>query len=110
MFVAFRPCVACGRQPSDPHYLQFAQRRVLGMKGSDKLTVPHCHGNHRQFHQAGNEVVWWQRLHINALEIAKGLWDKCRAMSARATDGDANVTYGVPPISGKPFGTLSVKA
>jgi hypothetical protein len=30
-------------------------------------------------HQAGNEVGWWKNLNINALEIAKGLWQESRA-------------------------------
>ena len=34
--------------------------------------------SHRQLHQAGNEVVWWQNLRIDALEIAKGLWEETR--------------------------------
>jgi hypothetical protein len=29
---------------------------------------------HRQLHQAGNEVSWWENLHIDALAIAKDLW------------------------------------
>jgi hypothetical protein len=43
-----------------------------------KLTVPLCRGHHRQLHQAGNEVAWWDGLDINALEIANGLWKENR--------------------------------
>jgi hypothetical protein len=46
------------------------------MKVSDEFTVPLCRGHHRQLHQAGNEVVWWENLKINALEIAQGLWEQ----------------------------------
>ena len=77
-FVASQPCLVCGRQPSDPHHLRFAQPRALGLKVSDEFTVPLCRGHHRQLHQAGNEVTWWADLKINALEIAKGLWEKSR--------------------------------
>ena len=80
-FVAAQPCLICGRQPSDPHHLRFAQPRALGLKVSDEFTVPLCRGHHRQLHQAGNEVIWWEDLDINALEIAKGLWG--RAMRGR---------------------------
>ena len=80
-FVASQPCLVCGRQPSDPHHLQFAQPRALGLKVSDEFTVPLCRGHHRQLHQAGNEVAWWEDLDINALEIAKGLWEQSRAKS-----------------------------
>ena len=77
-FVASQPCLVCGRQPSDPHHLQFAQPRALGLKVSDEFTVPLCRGHHRQLHQAGNEVAWWNDLEIDALEISKGLWEQSR--------------------------------
>ena len=54
-FVASQPCLICGRQPSDPHHLRFAQPRAIGLKVSDEFTVPLCRGHHRQVHQAGNE-------------------------------------------------------
>src|ERR1035437_3071562 len=41
-FVASQPCLVCGRQPSDPHHLRFAQPRALGLKVSDEFTVPLC--------------------------------------------------------------------
>ena len=75
-FVGSQPCLVCGRQPSDPHHLQFAQPRALGLKTSDEFVVPLCRSHHRQLHQAGNEVAWWEDLDINALEIAKSLWVK----------------------------------
>ncbi len=77
-FVASQPCVVCGRQPCDPHHLRFAQPRAIGLKVSDEFTVPLCRGHHRQLHQAGNEISWWEDLHINALEIARGLWEQTR--------------------------------
>ena len=80
-FVASKPCLVCGRQPSDPHHLRFAQPRALGLKVSDEFTVPLCRGHHRQLHQAGNEVRWWEDLNINALPIAKGLWEESHARS-----------------------------
>ena len=75
-FVASQPCLVCGRQPSDPHHLRFAQPRAIGLKVSDEFTVPLCRGHHRQVHQAGDEVAWWGDLRINALEIARGLWEE----------------------------------
>jgi hypothetical protein len=73
-FVASQSCLVCGRQPSDPHHLRFAQPRALGLKVSDEFTVPLCRGHHRQLHQAGNAEAWWDNLRINALEIARSLW------------------------------------
>ena len=81
-FVASQPCLVCGRQPSDPHHLRFAQPRALGLKVSDEFTVPLCRGHHRQLHQAGNEVAWWENLKIDALAIAKGLWEQTHPKSA----------------------------
>ena len=75
-FVATQPCLICGRQPCDPHHLRFAQPRAIGMKVSDEFTVPLCRGHHRQLHQAGNEVAWWEEQKINALEVARGFWEK----------------------------------
>ena len=80
-FVASKPCLVCGRQPCDPHHLRFAQPRAIGLKVSDEFTVPLCRGHHRQLHQAGNEVVWWENLKIKPLEIAKGLWEESHARS-----------------------------
>jgi hypothetical protein len=83
-FVASQPCLVCGRQPSDPHHLRYAQPRALDLKVSDEFTVPLCRGHHRQLHQAGNEVAWWENLKINALPIAKGLWEQTHPKSAAA--------------------------
>ena len=79
-FVALQPCLVCGRQPSDPHHLRFAQPRAIGMKVSDEFTVPLCRGHHRQLHQAGNEATWWDNLKIDALATAKELWEQTHPM------------------------------
>ena len=85
-FVASQPCLVCGRQPSDPHHLRFAQPRAIGLKVSDEFTVPLCRGHHRQLHQAGNEVAWWEKLNINALEIAERLWKETRQQENARTN------------------------
>jgi hypothetical protein len=91
-FVASQPCLVCGRHPSDPHHLRFAQPSAIGMKVSDEFTVPLCRGHHRQLHQVGNEVAWWQARNINALEVAKGLWERTRPKSAAAIETPAGQT------------------
>jgi len=75
-FVASQPCVVCGRHPSDPHHLRFAQLRALGVKVSDEFTVPLCRGHHRQLHQSGDEIAWWQGFKIEALQVARQLWEQ----------------------------------
>jgi hypothetical protein len=78
-FVASQPCLVCGRQPCDPHHLRFAQPRAIGLKVSDEFTVPLCRGHHRQLHQAGNEIAWWERLSIDPMKIANDLWEQHRS-------------------------------
>jgi hypothetical protein len=73
-FVVSQPCLVCGRQPSDPHHLRFAQPRAIGLKVSDEFVVPLCRGHHRQLHQAGNEVAWWRGLKIDPLQTARQFW------------------------------------
>jgi hypothetical protein len=75
-FVASQPCIVCGRHPSDPHHLRFAQPRALGLKVSDEFTVPLCRSHHGQLHQAGNEAAWWDKLKIDALRIARQFWEQ----------------------------------
>jgi len=75
-FVASQPCIVCGRQPSDPHHLRFAQPRAIGLKVSDEFTAPLCRGHHRQLHQAGNEETWWKDFKIDALKVARDLWEQ----------------------------------
>ena len=85
-FVAAQACLVCGRQPCDPHHLRFAQPRALGLKVSDEFTVPLCRGHHREVHQYGNEAAWWDDLDVNALEIAKGLWEESRGRKTPVSD------------------------
>jgi Rad52/22 family double-strand break repair protein len=101
-FVAAQPCLVCGRQPSDPHHLRFAQPRAIGLKVSDEFTVPLCRGHHRQLHQASNEVAWWQTNKIDVLPIAKALWEKTRPASAQpsmANHASANPDNPKPGIA-----------
>jgi Rad52/22 family double-strand break repair protein len=75
-FVASQPCLVCGRTPSDPHHLRFAQPRAIGLKVSDEFTVPLCRGHHRDLHQSGNETTWWAHKKIDALKIARDFWER----------------------------------
>jgi hypothetical protein len=75
-FVAKQPCLICGRVPSDPHHLRFAQHPTLGRKVSDEFTVPLCRGHHREVHRCGDEPAWWQRVGIDPSTSARTLWLK----------------------------------
>jgi hypothetical protein len=73
-FVASRPCLVCGRVPSDPHHLRFAQPRALGRRVSDQFTVPLCRIHHRELHHNGDEAAWWQANKIDPIPLALKLW------------------------------------
>jgi hypothetical protein len=68
------PCLICGRCPSDPHHLRFAQPRSLGRRVSDEFTVPLCRGHHREVHRCGDEAAWWRHLGIDPTVAARTLW------------------------------------
>jgi hypothetical protein len=73
-YVAKQPCLICGRQPSDPHHLRFAQNRALGRKVSDEFVVPLCRGHHREVHRCGDEAAWWTKVGVNPMVAARILW------------------------------------
>jgi hypothetical protein len=73
-FVSKQPCLVCGRTPSDPHHLRFAQPRALGRKVSDEFTVPVCRLHHRELHRHGDEAAWWTGVNIDPVPIALALW------------------------------------
>src|SRR6266581_7202692 len=66
--------LVCGRRPSDPHHLRFAQSRALGRKVSDEFTVPLCRAHHREVHRCGNEGAWWGKTGMDPLAAAGSLW------------------------------------
>ena len=73
-YVATRPCLVCGRSPSDSHHLRFGQNRALGRKVSDEFVVPLCRGHHRAVHRHGDEVAWWEKIGIDPSIAARSLW------------------------------------
>jgi hypothetical protein len=80
-FVAAQPCLVCGRTPSDPHHIKFAEHRAMGRKVSDRFAVPICRLHHRELHRRGNERVWWQSQGIDPLVVAATLWAKTHAVA-----------------------------
>jgi len=98
-FVAAQPCLVCGRTPSDPHHIKFAEQRAMGRRVSDRFTVPICRLHHRELHRRGNERAWWQKQGIDPLVIAASLWAKTHAATPTTglgddTDRPANVNGG----------------
>jgi hypothetical protein len=77
-FVATRPCIVCGRLPSDAHHLRLAQPRALGRKVSDEYTVPVCRLHHRELHNYGDEASWWSGVNVDPVPVALALWRSTR--------------------------------
>ena len=75
-------CLICGRRPSDPHHLRFAQSRALGRKVSDEFTVPLCRGHHRELHRRGDEAAWWEKIGIDPFPAARALWLQTRPLKS----------------------------
>jgi hypothetical protein len=100
-FVAKQPCLVCGREPSDPHHLRFAQSRGLGLKVSDEFAVPLCRAHHRELHRAGKEVDWWARIGIEPIDIARRLWIETHPLigSASLPAGDGAALETKLPIN-----------
>jgi ERF superfamily len=96
-FVSTQPCLVCGRSPSDAHHLKFAQQRALGRKVSDEFTVPLCRAHHRELHQRGDELTWWQQINIDPLNTAQRLWQATRTKGIPAFRAEARSLTGVKP-------------
>jgi hypothetical protein len=79
-WVSKRSCLVCGRRPSDPHHLRFAQQPALGRKVSDEFVVPLCRTHHREVHRSSDELAWWKQSGIDALEAAHKLWRETHAV------------------------------
>jgi hypothetical protein len=89
-------CLVCGRRPSDPHHLRFAQWRAFGRKVSDEFTVPLCRMHHREIHRCGSEESWWQNAGIDSLLAARRLWLETHPLpgeGATAENNEATVPY-----------------
>jgi hypothetical protein len=86
-FVATKPCLVCGRKPSDPHHLRFTQPRALGRKVSDEFAVPLCRGHHRAVHRSGDEQAWWRSVGIDPTKAARKFWKHTRRIDDRSQPG-----------------------
>jgi hypothetical protein len=81
-YVASRSCLICGRRPTEPHHVRFAQKLAFGRKVSDEFTVPLCRLHHRELHRSRNEPLWWKTARIDPIQIARQLWEATRPKSA----------------------------
>jgi len=84
-----QPCLICGRRPSDPHHLRFAQSRALSRMVSDEFTVPLCRTHHREIHDCGDKGGWWQNSGIDPLAAARTLWLETHPLLRASNDATA---------------------
>jgi len=104
-FVASQSCLICGRRPCDPHHLRFAQVRALGRKVSDEFTVPLCRTHHRELHRTGNEAGWWAKVGIDAVSMARKLWNETRSAGFPAPSANFQ-----PAAAGAPSASVATQA
>jgi hypothetical protein len=98
-YVASRSCLICGRQPSEPHHVRFAQKLAFGRKVSDEFTVPLCRLHHRELHRSRNEPLWWKTARIDPIQIARELWEATRPRAAPQPPGPS-ILPAVPTSAG----------
>jgi hypothetical protein len=102
-FVSSQACLVCGRQPSDPHHLRFAQPRALSRKVSDEFTVPLCRIHHREVHRGGDEVAWWNKLRVDPCFVAAALWAQTRPVRSVAEFANHNQPTATPAATSDPI-------
>jgi hypothetical protein len=114
-YVASQSCLICGRQPSEPHHVRFAQKLAFGRKVSDEFTVPLCRLHHRELHRSRNEPLWWKTARIDPIHIARELWAASRPNAAPqpvigASDPAPSVLPALPlPTDETPKGSAANK-
>ena len=96
------PCLVCGRAPTDPHHVRFAQSRALGRKVSDEFTVPVCRMHHREIHRHGDEAAWWKKAGIEPLSVALTLWRQTHPLGATVDRNIGEDAIGASPTEHPP--------
>jgi hypothetical protein len=73
-FIRQLPCTACGQiAPSEAAHIRSGSDAGLGMKPSDRFSLPLCSECHALQHQFG-ELRFWSVLRIDPLNVAFSLW------------------------------------
>jgi hypothetical protein len=97
-FVAKQPCLICGRTPSDPHHLRFAQHRALGRRVSDEFTAPLCRGHHREVHRCGDETAWWKNAGVDPTGTTRAFWLETHPLPTNADKMDSESSTSVAVV------------
>ena len=101
LFVSRQPCLVCGRAPTDPHHVRFAEPIALGRKVSDEFTVPVCRMHHREIHRHGDEAAWWKKAGIEPLSVALTLWRQTHPLGATVDRKIGEDAIGASPRPGE---------
>jgi hypothetical protein len=73
-FIRTLPCCVCSKGgPSEAAHVRSGTDGGIGMKPSDKWTVPLCHEHHRRQHDIG-ELAFWSEQCVDPLGLATELW------------------------------------
>lgn len=72
------PCCACPKTPGgQAHHIKTSGQRGMGMRSPDRFAVPMCPECHLQgVERAGskNEIAWFRKRGIEAIDLAAALW------------------------------------
>ena len=89
-FISERPCLICGRTPSDPHHIKMADWRVckpqssnIGMKADDRFVLPLCRDHHEELHSTP-ERTFYAKYSVDAILLSLALY----SVSGNAEQGD----------------------
>lgn len=81
-YIRTLPCCVCGkRAPSEAAHIRAGTDGGMGVKPSDRFTVPLCPADHRDQHQRG-ESAFWSGCGIDPTGLAEHLWTKSGDHSA----------------------------
>ena len=73
-FVKAKPCLICGRRPSEAHHIRLGLR-TMGKRVCDSKTVPLDRMHHLDCHEGqGGEGGFWEYHGINPWNVAAQLW------------------------------------
>lgn len=73
-FIRGLPCCACGRGPrSEAAHIRAGTDGGMGIKPSDRYTLPLCPAHHREQHSK-SEVTFWADLGVDPYGLAEELW------------------------------------
>lgn len=81
-FIRSMPCCVCGHSPrSEAAHVRAGTDGGLGVKPSDRFTVPLCHDHHRIQHTIG-ELAFWSQRGVDPTALAEHLWTKSGDLDA----------------------------